>query len=258
MCSLSAPEAGALPVTCAFMAAGAWVYGWVGDVTATAQGEGVCVTYGDSTRTKDPLASYVGRTSGLAASRPMLLKKTLSPRLLLQHSVHVEQSFTSVCASVWACVVRVYKLRTSLCVICLGWEAAVKKKKWKNRLKKLKRKCAQEETAGVKRRSKTHNWRARDSLPAQLQARVSFLRFPHGVGSGHTCTCSDRLMWERETLGPTFACMTTALRRNTATPLQIVTSQGGIFFCVCVNVCRGCSYRGKKKSGIISLDLCQL
>lgn len=51
-------------------------------------------------------------------------EKTLSPRLLLQHSVHVEQSITSVCecVGVLACV-RVYKLCTFLCVVRPVWEA---------------------------------------------------------------------------------------------------------------------------------------
>lgn len=92
---------------CAFMGAGAWVYGLVGDVTATAQGGGwgVCVIYSDSTRTKDPQASYVGRTSGLAASRPNAAEQTFassftSPALCTCRAVHHK----CVCVRASACV----------------------------------------------------------------------------------------------------------------------------------------------------------
>lgn len=76
MCSLPAPEAGAPAAMSAFITSGGLGVRVAGDMAVTAQG-GVCVTYSDSTRTKDPQASYVGRTSGLAASRPMLLKRLL-------------------------------------------------------------------------------------------------------------------------------------------------------------------------------------
>lgn len=47
------------------------------------RGGGGCVTNSDSTRTKDPQASYVGWTSGLAASPAMLLNR---PCLLVYFS----------------------------------------------------------------------------------------------------------------------------------------------------------------------------
>lgn len=83
-------------------------------------------------------------------------EKTLSPRLLLQHSVHVEQSITSVCecVGVLACV-RVYKLCTFLCVVRPVWEAVASQTKKKN-MRKLKRKRAhfQEEAPRATRRDK--------------------------------------------------------------------------------------------------------
>lgn len=89
-CALGVPTRGWSPACDACVHAGRGLGVWVvGDMTATAQGGGgglgygICVTCSDSTRTKDPQASYVGRTSGLAASPVMLLNR---PCLLVYFS----------------------------------------------------------------------------------------------------------------------------------------------------------------------------
>lgn len=144
-----------------------------GDVTVTAQGGGgwdgggwgVCVTYGDSTRTKDPQASYVERTSGLAASRPMLLKRPclfvyFSSTLCTCRAVH--HKYVCVFGRVYVCVCA-KTVHISLChTSCLGSGRSPNSKKKNNnhnektkRVKKFEKEVCSVSASGVKRRNLT-------------------------------------------------------------------------------------------------------
>lgn len=99
-CALGVPIWGWSPAfnACAYggRGLGVWV---VGDMTATAQGGGLCDIQWQH-KDRRPPGLICGMNIWPCSLPGRAAEQILSPRLLLQHSVHVEQSITSMCTCV--------------------------------------------------------------------------------------------------------------------------------------------------------------